>query len=140
MLQLPLGIEQSLQGVIDLIRMQAIIYDEETLGSTYRIEPIPDVLMAEAEAARVQLLEDLSENDDAFMMKYLDGEHITPEEIEALIRQECLSGRLVPVVCGAAFQEQGGSTIIGCDRQIPSISSGYPRRSWIEPRGQGGNP
>jgi len=106
-LQLPLGIEQSFQGVIDLIRMQAIVYDEETLGSTYRIEPIPDVFMAEAETARVQLLEALSENDDAFMMKYLEAENITPEEIEALVRQETLAGRLVPVVCGAAFKNKG---------------------------------
>jgi elongation factor G len=106
-LQLPLGIEQSFQGVIDLIRMQAIVYDEETLGSTYRIEPIPDALVAEAEAARVQMLEALSENDDAFMMKYLEGEDIAPEEIEAHIRQETLAGRLVPVVCGAAFKNKG---------------------------------
>jgi len=106
-LQLPLGIEQSFRGVIDLIRMQAIVYDEETLGSTYRIEPIPDVLVAEAEVARVQLLETLSENDDIFMMKYLEGENITPEEIEACIRQEALAGRLVPVVCGAAFKNKG---------------------------------
>ena len=106
-LQLPLGIEQSFQGVIDLIRMQAIVYDEETLGATYRTEPIPDALVADAEAARVQLLETLSENDDAFMMKYLEGENITPEEIEAFIRQETLAGRLVPVVCGAAFKNKG---------------------------------
>jgi elongation factor G len=106
-LQLPLGIEQSFRGVIDLIRMQAIVYDEETLGSTYRIEPIPDALVAEAEVARIQLLETLSENDDAFMMKYLEGENITPEEIEACIRQEALAGRLVPVVCGAAFKNKG---------------------------------
>ena len=106
-LQLPLGIEQSLRGVIDLIRMQAIVYDEETLGSTYRVEPIPDALVSEAEAARVQLLEALSENDDAFMMKYLEGENITSEEIERVVRRETLAGRLVPVVCGAAFKNKG---------------------------------
>jgi elongation factor G len=106
-LQLPLGIEQSFQGVIDLIRMQAIVYDEETLGSTYRVEPIPDAFVVEAEGGRIQLLETLSENDDAFMMKYLEGEIITPEEIEACIRQETLAGRFVPVVCGAAFKNKG---------------------------------
>ena len=67
----------------------------------------PMCFMAEAEAARVQLLEALSENDDAFMMKYLEGENITPEEIEAVIRQETLADRLVPVVCGAAFKNKG---------------------------------
>jgi elongation factor G len=103
-LQLPLGIEQSFQGVIDLIRMQAIVYEEETLGSTYRVELIPEAYVAEAEAARVQLLEALSENDEAFMIKYLEGERITPEEIEAFVRQETLANRLVPVVCGAALR------------------------------------
>jgi elongation factor G len=106
-LQLPLGIEQNLQGVIDLISMEAIVYDEETLGATYHLEPIPDALLAEAEAARVQLLEALSENDDAFMMKYLEGEPITTEEIEASVRHETLTNRLVPVVCGAAFKNKG---------------------------------
>jgi elongation factor G len=106
-LQLPLGIEQSFRGVIDLVRMQAIVYDEETLGSTYRVEPIPDVSLAEAEAARVQLLEALAENDDIFMMRYLEGESITPEEIDAFIRREALANRLVPVLCGAAFKNKG---------------------------------
>jgi elongation factor G len=106
-LQLPLGIEQSFRGVIDLVRMQAIVYDEETLGSTYRVEPIPDVCLAEAEAARVQLLETLAENDDVFMMRYLEGESITPEEIDAFIRREALANRLLPVLCGAAFKNKG---------------------------------
>jgi elongation factor G len=106
-LQLPLGLEQNFQGVIDLIAMEAIVYDEETLGATYRIEPIPEALLAEAEAARVQLLEALSENDDAFMMKYLEDERITTEEIEAAIRRETLANRLVPVVSGAAFKNKG---------------------------------
>jgi elongation factor G len=106
-LQLPLGLEQSFQGVIDLIHMQAIIFEEETLGSTYRVEAIPEALRAEAEAARVQLLETLCEQDDAFMMKYLEGESITAAEIEASIRQETLANRLVPVVCGAAFKNKG---------------------------------
>ena len=106
-LQLPLGIEQSLQGVIDLIAMTAIVYDEETLGATYRVEPIPAAAVADAEIARVQLLEALAENDEVFMTKYLEGEPITPEEIEALIRQETLQNRLVPVVCGSAFKNKG---------------------------------
>jgi elongation factor G len=106
-LQLPLGLEQDFRGVIDLIGMQAIVYEEETLGSTYRLESIPDDYAAAAESARVQLLEALSENDEAFMTKYLEGEAITSEEIEALIRRETLNNRLVPVVCGAAFKNKG---------------------------------
>ncbi|MBD0305851.1 MAG: elongation factor G [Nitrospiraceae bacterium] len=106
-LQLPLGLEQDFRGVIDLIGMQAIVYEEETLGSTFRLESIPDDYAAEAESARVQLLEALSENDEAFMTKYLEGEAITIEEIETLIRRETLNNRLVPIVCGAAFKNKG---------------------------------
>jgi len=106
-LQLPLGIEQSLQGVIDLIRMQAIVYEEESLGSTYRLEPIPEEYLEEAELARMQLLEALSENDEALMTKYLEAEVITPEEIEASVRRDTIANRLVPVVCGAAFKNKG---------------------------------
>jgi elongation factor G len=106
-LQLPLGLEQEFQGVIDLIHMQAIVYEEETLGSTFRLEPIPDEYVAEAESTRVQLLEALSENDEAFMTKYLEGEAITAEDIETLVRREALNNRLVPVVCGAAFKNKG---------------------------------
>jgi elongation factor G len=106
-LQLPLGLEQNFQGVIDLIHMQAIVFDEETLGSTYRVEAIPEEYKEESEAARVQLLEALSENDDVFMIKYLEGEPLAPEEIDAFIRQETLANRLVPVVCGAAFKNKG---------------------------------
>jgi elongation factor G len=106
-LQLPLGIEQSFEGVIDLIRMQAIIYEEESLGSTFRVEPIPAAYREEAEAARVRLLEALVENDEAFLTRYLEGEAISPEDIEALIRRETIANRLVPVVCGAAFKNKG---------------------------------
>jgi elongation factor G len=106
-LQLPLGIEQSFVGVIDLIHMQAIVYEEESLGSTFRVEPIPEEYQAEAEAARVQLLEALAEHDEAFLMRYLDGEVIASEDIEALVRRETISNRLVPVVCGAAFKNKG---------------------------------
>jgi len=120
-LQLPLGIEQTFKGVIDLISMEAIVYDEETLGATYRIEPIPTALLAEAEAARVQLLEALSEHDDAFMMKYLEGESITTEEIESSIRRETLANRLVPVVCGAAFKNKGVQQLLNAIVQyLPS--------------------
>ena len=106
-LQLPLGIEQEFRGIIDLIRMQVIVFEEETLGATFRVQEIPADYQAEAEAAQVQLLEALAENDEAFMTRYLEGETITPEEIETLIRQETLHNRQVPVVCGAAFKNKG---------------------------------
>jgi elongation factor G len=135
-LQLPLGIEQNFRGVIDLIRMQAIVYDEETLGATYRVEPIPEALLAEAEAARVQLLEALAENDDAFMMKYLEGETITPEEIEASIRHETLANRLVPVVCGAAFKNKGVQQLLDAIVQYLPSPLDVPAVRGLNPDGE----
>ncbi len=134
--QLPLGIEQNLQGVIDLISMEAIVYDEETLGATYRIEPIPDAILAEAEAARVQLLEALSENDDAFMMKYLEGESITTKEIESSIRSETLANRLVPVVCGAAFKNKGVQQLLDAIVKFLPSPLDIPAVHGLNPNGE----
>ncbi|MBI3329936.1 MAG: elongation factor G, partial [Nitrospinae bacterium] len=106
-IQLPLGIEQSFRGVIDLLHMQAIVYDEETLGATYRVEPIPSQCREEAEGVRVALLEALCEADESFMTKYLEGAELLPEEIEALIRRGTVESRWVPVLCGAAFKNKG---------------------------------
>jgi elongation factor G len=134
-LQLPLGIEQGFRGVIDLIRMQAIVYDEETLGATYRLEAIPDAYLPEAEVAHVQLLETLCENDEAFMTKYLEGEAITPEEIEASIRQETLGNRLVPVVCGAAFKNKGVQQLLDAIVKYLPSPSDIPAVRGLNPDG-----
>ncbi|MGH8059533.1 MAG: elongation factor G, partial [Candidatus Entotheonellia bacterium] len=106
-LQLPLGLEQEFHGIIDLIHMQTVVYDEETLGATYRIEPIPNAYQTDAGRAREQLLEAIAEDDERFLTKYLDGEPITPEEIEETVRRGTLQNRWVPVVCGAAFKNKG---------------------------------
>ncbi len=135
-LQLPLGIEQSFQGVIDLIRMQAIIYEEESLGATFRVEAIPAAYQEEAEAARVRLLEALAEYDEAFLMRYLEGEALTPEEIEAVIRRETIANHLVPVVCGAAFKNKGVQPLLDAIvKYLPSPLDIPPVRG-VNPRGE----
>ncbi|HXH14180.1 MAG TPA: elongation factor G [Alphaproteobacteria bacterium] len=135
-LQLPLGIEQSFQGVIDLIRMQAIIYEEESLGATFRVEAIPAAYQEEAEAARVRLLEALAEYDEAFLLRYLEGEALTPEEIEAVIRRETIANHLVPVVCGAAFKNKGVQPLLDAIvKYLPSPLDIPPVRG-VNPRGE----
>jgi len=135
-LQLPLGIEQDLRGVIDLIRMQAIVYEEESLGSTYRLEPIPEEYREEAEIARMQLLEALSENDEAFMTKYLEAEVITPEEIEALVRRDTITNRLVPVVCGAAFKNKGVQQLLDAIVKYLPSPLDVPAIQGVNPAGE----
>ncbi|RMF88674.1 MAG: GTP-binding protein, partial [Nitrospinota bacterium] len=106
-LQLPLGSEHDFQGIIDLILMKAILYDEETLGAHYRLEEIPAEYRDQAFHYRELLLEKLAEVDETPMAKYLEGETVAPEEIEAVVRRGTLAIAWTPVLCGAAFRNKG---------------------------------
>ncbi len=107
LIQLPLGAEDRFQGVIDLIKMKAIIWDEETLGATFREMDIPSELMADAGKYREKLLETLAEKSDPFMEKYLAGEVVDAEEIHRVLRESTLRFNLVPILCGAALRNKG---------------------------------
>jgi elongation factor G len=106
-LQLPVGEEENFRGVIDLLRMKAIIHDEGTLGVDFHEEEIPQHLAGIAKAYQANLFEVLSDVDDAFMEKYLAGEPISVPEVQALIRKGTLTARIVPVLCGSAFKNKG---------------------------------
>ncbi|MCI4454211.1 MAG: elongation factor G [Thermodesulfobacterium sp.] len=106
-IQIPYGAEDSFVGVIDLIDMKAIVWDEETLGARYHFEEIPAHLKDKAEEYRIMMLEKLADVNDAIMEKYLEGEEITPEEIRKAIREATCSFKLVPVLCGSAFKNKG---------------------------------
>jgi len=105
-LQIPLGVESSFQGVVDLITMQGITYSDE-LGAKPVYVDIPGELQDEAQHWREVLLEQLAETDDALMLKYLGGEPISVEEIRAALRQATLTMKLVPVLCGSALRNKG---------------------------------
>jgi len=107
LVQIPWGAEDRFQGVIDLIKRKAVIWDEETLGATFYEIEIPDDFSAEAQKFRDQLLETLAEKNDLLMEKYLSGEEITVEEIKSVLRQATLKFELVPVLCGAALRNKG---------------------------------
>jgi elongation factor G len=107
LVQIPLGEEEHFQGVIDLIKMKAIIWDEETLGATFHEVEIPENFLPEAQKFREQLLEALVEKSDPLMEKYLGGQEIPLEEIKAVLRQATLKFELVPVLCGAALRNKG---------------------------------
>ncbi len=106
-LQLPVGEEGNFRGVIDLLEMKAILYDDENMGSNFHEEVIPEVLVGVAKAYREQILEALADLDDSFMERYLAGQSIAAPEIKALIRRGTLRSEIVPVVCGAAFKNKG---------------------------------
>ena len=106
-LQLPWGAEDSFNGIIDLIKMKAILWEEETLGAEYEELDIPDEMMEEAGMYREALLEALADKDDRIMDKYLGEEEISGDEIKAAIRGATLRLELVPVLCGAALRNKG---------------------------------
>jgi elongation factor G len=107
LLQLPVGEEENFRGVIDLLRLKAILYDEGTLGVDFHEEEVPEHLAEIAKAYQVNIFEVLADLDDAFMEKYLGGEPISAPEVRALIRKGTLTGQIVPVLCGSAFKNKG---------------------------------
>ena len=104
--QLPIGKEETFIGIIDLIEMKAEIYKDD-LGREFEKTEIPEELLDEAQMWREQLLEAVSELDEDLMMKYLEGEEITEDEIKKVIRTATIAGDMVPVTCGSAYKNKG---------------------------------
>ncbi len=105
-IQLPIGKEDSFRGIIDLMTMEATVYYDD-LGKDMRIEPIPADMQEMAEEYREKMIESAAEADEELMMKYLEGEDITNEEIKAAIRKATIENLMVPVVCGTSFRNKG---------------------------------
>ena len=121
-LQLPIGSEGDFLGVIDLIAMNALTWRGETQkGEDYKIEEIPADMLEEAKAAREEMLETLSDADDAIMEKFLDGAELSEEEIIAGIRRATLADKLTPVLTGSAFKNKGVQPMLDAvNRYLPS--------------------
>jgi len=106
-LQIPVGQENGFMGVVDLIEMKAIIWDEESLGAKYHYEEIPTYLKDKAEEYRIKVIETLADINDEIMERYLEGKEISPEEIRKAVREATISFKIVPILCGAAFKNKG---------------------------------
>lgn len=105
-IQLPIGVEDTFCGVVDLVKMDAIIYEDD-LGKVSDEVAIPDELQAQAEEYREKLLEALAETDDELMEKYLGGEELTEDEIRSAIRKATIACQICPVTCGSSFKNKG---------------------------------
>ena len=105
-IQLPVGQEDTFKGIIDLIDMQADIYYDD-MGNDVRVEPIPEDMQEKAQEYHDKLIEAVAETDEELMMKYLDGEELTKEEIKAALRKATISNEIVPVVCGSSYKNRG---------------------------------
>ncbi len=105
-IQLPIGAEDTFKGIIDLVEMKAYVYYDD-LGKDIRVEDIPADMLEEAEKYHADMVEHVAEQDEELMMKYLDGEELTIDEIKACIRKSTLANTMVPVVCGTSYRNKG---------------------------------
>ena len=105
-IQLPVGQEDTFRGIIDLIDMKADIYYDD-MGNDVRVEDIPDDLKDQAQEYHDKLIEAVAETDEELMMKYLDGEELTKEEIKKALRKATISNEIVPVTCGSSYKNRG---------------------------------
>lgn len=106
-MQIPIGSEESFRGVVDLVKMKAIIWEEASQGTKFAYEVIPDDLQEICQQWHVQLLESAAESSEELMDKYLSGDNITEQEIIAAIRQRTIAGEIIPMFCGSAFKNKG---------------------------------
>jgi elongation factor G len=119
--QIPLGKEQDFRGIIDLLEMKAVVWEESTLGAAYQVVEIEDELRDEAEEYRRTLVEAVADVDEKILEKYLDGHEISNQEIGAALRSGAIQLKLVPVFCGAAFKNKGVQLLLdGIVKYLPS--------------------
>ncbi len=110
-IQLPIGAEDSFSGMVDLVRMKAIVYADD-LGTKREETDIPADMLEEVTEARERLLEVVAELDDELMVKYLEGEELTVEEIKRALRKGTLATKIVPVLCGSSFKNKGVQSLL----------------------------
>lgn len=106
-LQMTIGAEDEFKGVVDLIKMKAILWNEDDMGMTFDYGDVPADMVAECEEMREYLVESAAESSDELMDKYLEGNELSEDEIKAGIRKRCLANEIVPVVGGSAFKNKG---------------------------------
>jgi elongation factor G len=112
-IQIPIGAEENFKGVIDLVQMKAIVWDEDAaMGSNYHVEEIPADLMDKATEYRERMVEAAAEAIEELMEKYLEGEELTEEEITSGLKAGCLAMAITPMTCGTAFKNKGIQTLL----------------------------
>ncbi len=112
-IQIPIGAEEKFKGVVDLIKMKAILWHDETMGAEYSVEEIPSDLLAEAEEWRDKMLETIAEYDEVLMEKYFDDPStITEDEINVAVRKATISMEINPMICGSSFKNKGVQTML----------------------------
>ncbi|MGI9860698.1 elongation factor G [Moorella naiadis] len=130
--QLPIGAEDSFRGLVDLITMKAIYYTDE-LGTTIDEEPIPAAMQDLVQEYREKLLEAVAESDEELMLKYLEGEELTPEEIKNGIRKATIAVKMVPVLCGSSFKNKGVQPLLDAIVDFLPAPTDVPAIQGVDP-------
>lgn len=140
-LQIPIGLEDQLKGVVDLVAMKGLIWKDETKGAEYEVVEIPEDLKDAAAAAREKLIEAVASVDDGLMHKYIEGEEISEGEIRKALRAGAIGLKLVPVVTGSAFKNKGVQTLLDAvvdylpsPLDVPPVEGINPKTDAIETR------
>jgi len=130
---LPYGRDVEFRGIVDLLRMKAVVFDEESLGEKYSYEEVPAHLSSEVRAARDKMVERVCDSDDVMMEKFLTGEY-SVDDLKMALRRATIAGRAVPVLCGAAFKNKGIQPLLDavCDyfpapTDLPPIAGVHPK-------------
>lgn len=131
-IQLPIGFEDTFQGMIDLIKMRAIVYDD-ALGKEEEFVEIPADMKEKAEGYRAALVEAVAESDDELMMKYLEGEELTEEEILAGIRKATIACKMTPVCCGSSYKNKGVQPMLDAVIQFMPAPTDVPNIKGVNP-------
>ncbi|MCL4266763.1 MAG: elongation factor G [Anaerolineae bacterium] len=140
-IQLPIGSESSFRGIIDLLKMEAVIWTEEDLGAEPKAVEIPAELLAEAQEARSIIIERIIETDDALMERYLEGEEISVDELQAALRKATIASQVTPVLCGSSLRNKGIQRVLDAvvhylpsPLDVPPIQGQNPDNGEIEER------
>jgi elongation factor G len=139
--QIPIGAEEKFVGIVDLITMKAMVWEDESLGAKFHEEPIPEGLKIQADEYREKLLEAAADFDEAIMEKYLEGKPISESELRAAVRKATLALKIVPVLCGSAFRNKGVQPMLDAvieylpsPSDIPPVKGINPDTQQIEAR------
>jgi elongation factor G len=137
-LQLPIGAEDKFDGVVDLVKMKAIEWDEETQGTRFAEHDVPDDLKARAEEYHSKLVEAAAEGDEELLEKYLESSDLSQEEIKRGLRARCVRGEIVPVLCGSAFKNKGVQAVLDAVVDyLPAPSDRPPIKGVLEDNSEG---
>src|SRR5512132_650320 len=135
-LQLPIGSEEKFAGIIDLVQMKAVIWEDDSLGAKFRVEAIPESRIAEARQYHDKLLEAMADCDETIMEKYLEGKEISESELRRAIRNAALAIKIVPVLCGSAFRNKGVQPLLDAVVDYLPSPSDIPPVKGINPNSQ----